>query len=121
MTALLQLVHMGFLVAFVAVPILVFRRAVRQVRAGRSGRIKAFLLGSLIALSPTVGYAVYFFALVGIEELSGKALIPEETARSFLIVVGLGLVVWLLGLIPFAALLTRTRPSSDLPIPPSGK
>lgn len=105
-----QIVYFGFLAAFLAVPVAVFLRVLRGVRAGRTSKPKAVLLYTLGSLLPTVLYVVLFFSLVGIEELTGAALIAEEIGRSFLIVVGLGLAVWLLALVPCAVLIARARP-----------
>ena len=104
-----QVVYLGSIAAIVAVPIAVLFMALRRVRTGRIGKLKAIALYGLAALSPTVLYVAFFFALVGIEELTGAALIAEEIGRSFLIVVGFGLLVWLLVLIPFAVLIVATK------------
>ena len=104
-----QILYFGFLAAILGVPIMMCRAALRRVRAGRMGRLKAFVLCSLAALAPTLLYVAFFFALVGIEELTGAALIPEGMGRSFLIVVGFGLLVWFLVLVPFAVLIARAR------------
>jgi len=87
----------------------VLLRALRRVRAGRMGKLKAIALYGIAALAPTALYVAFFFALVGIEELTGAALIPEGMGRSFLFVVGFGLLVWLLVLIPFAVMIARAR------------
>lgn len=105
-----QIVYLGAVAAIVGVPVAILLTALGRVRAGRTGKLKAFVLGGLAALSPTALYVAFFFALVGIEELTGAALIAEGMGRSFLIVVGFGLLVWLLVLIPFAALIARARP-----------
>ena len=104
-----QVVYLGALAAIVGVPVLILLKALGRVRAGRTSKLKAFVLGGLAALAPTALYVAFFFALVGIEELTGAALIPEEAGRSFLIVVGLGLAVWLLALVPCAVLIVRAR------------
>jgi len=104
-----QFAYLGFLAAFLAVPVAAFLKAQRGVRLGRMSKLKAVLLYALGSLAPTVLYVALFFSLVGIEELTGAALIPEEIGRSFLIVVGLGLAVWLLALVPCAVLIVRAR------------
>ena len=107
--ALWQILYLGFVAGILAVPILVCRAALGRVRAGRTGKLKAFVFYGLAALSPTALYVAFFFALVGIEELTGSALVSEGMGRSFLIVVGFGLLVWLLVLIPFTVLIARAR------------
>jgi hypothetical protein len=105
-----QVVYFAALAAIVGVPIAVLFMALRRVRAARTGKWKAIALYGLAALAPSALYVAFFFALVGIEELTGAALIPEGMGRSFLFVVGFGLLVWLLVLIPFAVLIARARP-----------
>ena len=104
-----QIVYLGALAAVVGVPIAVLLKALRRVRSGRISKLKAIALYGLAALAPTALYVAFFFSLVGLEELTGAALIPEEMGRSFLFVVGFGLLVWLLALIPFAVLIARAR------------
>jgi hypothetical protein len=109
--ALWSSAYILFLIATVSAPIVAIRAGLRRIRSGRIGRLKGFLLYGLAALSPTVVYVALFFALVGIEELTGAALIAEEVGRSFLIVIGFGLLVWLLALIPFTVLVARVKSS----------
>ncbi len=104
-----QIVYLGALAAIVGVPIAVLFMALRRVRAGRIGKLKAIALYGLAALAPTALYVAFFFSLVGLEELTGTALIAEGIGRTFLIVAGFGLLVWLLALIPFAVLIARAR------------
>jgi len=104
-----QLVYFGALAAIVGAPIGILSMALRRARAGRISKLKAIALYGLAALSPTALYVALFFSLVGLEELTGAALIAEGMGRSFLIVVGFGLLVWLLVLIPFAVLIARAR------------
>ncbi len=105
-----QIVYLGALAAIVGVPIMICRAALGRVRAGRTGKLKALVLCGLAALSPTALYVAFFFAMVGIEELTGAALIAEGIGRSFLIIVAFGLLVWLLVLIPFTVLIARAHP-----------
>ena len=104
-----QIVYLGIVAAILGVPIMICRAALSRVRAGRTSKRRALVLSGLAALSPTALYVAFFFALVGLEELTGAALIAEGIGRSFLIVVGLGLLVWLLVFIPFAVLIARAR------------
>jgi hypothetical protein len=104
-----QFVYFGVLLAVLALPAFVFIVQLGRVRAGFCGKWKAFLLSGLAALAPTALYVGFFFALVGLEEVTGAALIAEGIGRSFLIVVGFGLLVWLLVFIPFAVLIARAR------------
>lgn len=57
---------------------------------------KTLLRGALLSLLPLAIYVGLVFSLIALEELTGKALVGKGLARSFLIVVGAGLAVWLL-------------------------
>jgi hypothetical protein len=70
---------------------------------------KALLRGALLSLLPLAIYVGLFFSLIGLEELTGKALVGEGLARSFLIVVGAGLTVWLLSGISLSLVLVVTK------------
>ncbi len=94
-----QMFYVGFLLTILIVPVVAGRALLRRTRAGAISRLKGVGLYALRVLSPTLLYLGVFFAMVGIEELTGSAIIPEEIGRSLLIVVGFGLLVWLLALV----------------------
>ena len=104
-----QWIYIAFLLAILAGPIVAIGVALRRIRGGFVGRLKGFVLYGLVALSPTVLYVALFFALVGIEELTGAPLIAEEIGRSFLLVVAFGLAIWLLALVAFAVAVGRVN------------
>ena len=107
--ALWQLAYFAFVVAVIGVPIVAIRALLRKMRSGRISKLMGFVIYGVVALSPTALYALLFFSLVGIEEMTGAALIPEGIARTFLIVVGFGLLVWLLALLSFAVVAARAN------------
>lgn len=90
------------------VPVAAGRTLLRRTRAGVISRLKGIGLYALTVLSPTLLYLGVFFAMVGIEELTGKAVIPEEIGRSLLVVVGFGLLVWLSALVIYIIAAFRT-------------
>lgn len=107
-----QIVYWGVLLAILVVPFAAGRVLLRRLRSGAVGRLWSIGLYALATLAPPALYLSVFFALVGIEELTGSALIPEEIGRSLLLVVSFGLLVWLLALVIYvigAYRATRSR------------
>jgi hypothetical protein len=89
-----------------------FRRRVKQKVLTKT---RAFLYYTGLVISPVAIYTIFFLGLVGLEEVSKTAIITEELARSFLILIGLGLVVWLVSLIIFGMALTFISSSASSP------
>lgn len=91
-------------------PIVVFARQVRRVRNGERGRGRGVLLFVAYSLLPIAAYILGFFALVGIEEVSGAALIGESFARTLPFAVGIGLLEVLLLTIVFSIVIFFLKP-----------
>ena len=77
---------------------IVFRRRVKHKVLTKA---RAFVYYTGLVIAPVVMYTILFLGLVGLEEAAKTAIITEELARSALILIGLGLVVWLVSLIIF--------------------
>jgi hypothetical protein len=88
-----QLFYVGFLLAILIVPVAAGRVLLRRTRTGAIGRLQGVGLYALAVLSPPLLYLGVFFAMVGIEELTGATIIAEEIGRALLLVVGFGLLV----------------------------
>lgn len=101
------------LVLFVGVPIYAFVRYGRKARAGLLSKGAAIGRFAVVALLPTLAYFGMFFAMVGLEEITGGALIPEEMGRGLLLWLGFGLVVWLAGLVAFTATTALSRQAKE--------
>jgi hypothetical protein len=95
---LLQLVLFGTL----GLAVWAFVVRLRGLRAGRLSRGRAIFGYLGWTISPALAFVAVFFALVGIEEVTGAALIGEGLGRSFLLVVGLSLSLVLVGGTAFA-------------------
>ena len=67
---------------------------------------------------PYYFYVVFFFGLIGIEEVAHVGLIPESLGRSFLLVTGLGVIIWLVASIIFGVVMTFTKSATASPNPP---
>lgn len=103
------------LILFVGVPIYAFVRYHRKARAGLLSKGAAIGRFAFVALLPTIAYLGLFFAMVGLEEVSGAALIPEEMGRGLFLWLGFGLAAWLAGLTTFAATTALSRRAKELP------
>ena len=89
-----------------------FRRRVKQKVLTKA---RAFLYYTGLVISPVAIYTVLFLGLIGIEEVTKVAIITEGLARSVFILVGFGLVVWLVSMIIFGMTLTFIHSSASSP------
>jgi hypothetical protein len=96
-------------------PVYAFVRFSRRVKHGILNKPSALLRFATLALSPLLAYCLFFAALVAIETVSNVSVITEGLARSFLLLVGLGLAFWLVALFLFGIglLFIRSRPEGD--------
>ncbi|MGB5850176.1 MAG: hypothetical protein WBH40_16935 [Ignavibacteriaceae bacterium] len=62
-----------------------------------------------IVIIPVILYGLFFFVLVSLEEVAQIDLVTEGLARSFLSVIGIGLIIWLVSLIIFGVTLKIFR------------
>ena len=109
-----QLAYFVFLSTTLVVPFAAGRVLLCRIRSGATSLRRSIGLYALAVIAPPVLYLGVFFAAVGIEELTGTALIPEEIARSLLLGVAFGLLVWLLALLIFAmAAFRAARPPAS--------
>ena len=98
--ALIYLIFMTFL----------FYWQANAVKASKTSKARAIGLYAIYAAAPIILYGAVFMALVGIEELSGKALVGEGYARSLLLVIGGGLVVTAATTLLFSLLMLMMKP-----------
>jgi hypothetical protein len=91
----------GFALLMLVVPVWRFAVYRRRIRRGGLGRGRAVAYFAVSALVPVLLYLVMLLALVGLEELAGLALVTEGLARSAVILVGFGLLVWLVSIAAF--------------------
>jgi hypothetical protein len=102
-----QFFYPAVLLASLFVPVVAGRALLRRVRAGAVGPAKSVGIYALAVLSPSLLYVAIVFALIGAEEVTGLALVPEEMARALLLVVGFGLAVWLLSMATYLVSIAR--------------
>ncbi len=91
------------------VPLAVCVRQYLRVRSGRRTRCAAILRCAVFSVLPVVLYVGVFLALVGIEELTGIALVGEGYARTLPIAVVAGLGLALIGTLCLTLLLLFLR------------
>lgn len=102
-----------FEMVVVVLPIYVFVTLYRRVKRGVLNKSGALWRYSTLVIIPTILYVLFFFALVGIEELTHIGLVAEGLGRSFLILVGLGIAIWFVSTLVFStALLFLRNPTS---------
>lgn len=82
--------------AVLLVPLAVCAHQYLRVRGGRRTRRAAILRCAVFSVLPVVLYVGLFLALVGVEELTGVALVGEGYARTLPLaaVAGLGLALF---------------------------
>ena len=99
--------------SMLVVPIYAFIRLYSRIKQGVLKKPRAILYYAGIVVTPIVLYSLFFFGLVGLEEISDFNLVSEGLARSFIIVIGLGLIIWLVALLIFSlTLVFLRRPTS---------
>jgi hypothetical protein len=91
------------------VPIYAFIALRRRVKRNELTKTRGILYYSGLALSPVVTYTIFFFGLTGLEEMTNTAILSEGFGRSFLLLIGLGLIAWLITLIIFGIALAFMR------------
>lgn len=72
-----------------------------RARVKRGVITKARALGqyAVLVIAPVVFYALFFFALIGLHEYTDIDLLPEILGRTFIIVIALGILVWIISVL----------------------
>lgn len=98
--------------AVLLVPLAVLVRQLLCFRRGQRTRRAALLRCAVFSVLPAVLYVGVFLALVGVEELSGVALIGDGYARALPVVVvaGLGLTFAVTLVLALAMIFVRRSP-----------
>ncbi len=104
-------------VVMLVLPVCGFIALRRRVKRNVFTKARAFWYYTGFIISPVALYALIFLGLVCLEEVTRMSLVTEELARSFLILMGLGLVIWVVFSIIFGITLTFIRGSSSSPDP----
>ncbi len=81
------------MVSMLVCPFLSFRYSSAKYKNQNITKLKAYLYFLLITGLPIILFIAVNLALVGIEELTGKAVISEPGARSFIILIAFGFLL----------------------------
>ena len=95
--------------SMLVVPIYTFITLLLRVKRGVMEKLRAIRYFACIVIIPVILYGLFFFVLVNLEEIAQINLITEGLARSFLVVIGTGLIIWLVTLIIFGVSLVFLR------------
>jgi len=104
-----RLIPQAYVLAVILVPIASAVVLRRRVSGGRISKGRACGLFAALALSPVAFYLGFFFALVGLEELTKQALISEGLGRGVVLVVAAGVLVAAFSMVAFAMSLMFIR------------
>ncbi len=94
--------------AMLVVPIYGFTALRRRVKQGTLAKPRAFWYYTGLVAAPIALYALFFLTLVAIDSLTRLGGVTEGLARTFLILIGLGFLIWLVSSIIFRIVLRFT-------------
>lgn len=102
--------------AMVILPVVAFVSLRKRIRCGGLSKRGAMVRYAAMVVAPIVGYAVAFGLALGAEAVFPLSLLSEEMARSFVLALVLGVLVWLLAMAVFSLglLFVRTSHGPDL-------
>ncbi|MGB5895357.1 MAG: hypothetical protein WBG58_14365 [Ignavibacteriaceae bacterium] len=95
--------------SMIVVPIYTFITLLLRVKRGVEEKPRAIRYYAGVVISPIIFYGLFFFGLVGLKEFTQIDLVTEGLARSFIIVIGIGLIIWLVSLIIFSITIAFLR------------
>jgi hypothetical protein len=95
--------------AAIAVQVWAWRQVQQHILTGRVGRVGGVLQFGGWAFVPVVAWVAGFFGLVGAEELTGIALIPEPAGRAMLPMTAALLVLGMVAWVAFVMVVMRAR------------
>jgi hypothetical protein len=105
---------LGLLVGALALQAWAWIRLSARVKSGHLGLGQAIARYAGWALIPVAGVGVVFFTLVGLEEWTGSALVPESVARATPLVALLLLVLFIAGSFAFVVWCVYLRTSTGV-------
>jgi len=91
------------------VPTFIFITFFLRVKRGIMEKFRAIRYYAGIVIIPILLYGIFFFVLVSLEQVAQIDLVTEELARSFFLVIGIGLIIWLVSLLIFSVTLAFLR------------
>jgi hypothetical protein len=95
--------------SMLVVPIYTFITFFLRVKRGVMEKFRAIRYYAGFVIIPVILYGLFFFVLVSLEEIAKINLVTEEFARSFFVVIGIGIIIWLVSLVVFGITLAFLR------------
>ena len=95
--------------AMVVLPVYSFVSLRKKIRYEQLSKKAALMRYVGLVVAPIIGYAAAFGLALGIEAVSPLSVISEEAARSFVLAMVLGVIVWLLATVMFGLSLFFVR------------
>jgi hypothetical protein len=95
--------------AMLVMPIYAFVTFFFRVKRGVEEKSRAIRYYAGIVISPVILYCLFFWGIVILEEVGQIDLVTEGLAKSFFVVIGIGLIIWLVSLVVFILTLTFLR------------
>jgi hypothetical protein len=95
--------------AMLVMPIYAFITFFFRVKRGVEEKSRAIRYYAGIVISPVILYCLFFWGIVILEEVGQIDLVTEGLAKSFFVVIGIGLIIWLVSLVVFILTLTFLR------------
>ena len=93
----------------IVAPTFAFITLFLQVKRGAMKKFRAIRYFAGIVIIPIILYGLFFLLLVSLEEVAQIDIASEELARSFFVVIGIGLIIWLASLLIFTITLALLR------------
>ena len=93
------------LLLYILYLIVIFYWQLEKFKERKRSRLKANVFHAILIFVPIVLYCATFLGLVGIEEITHKAIVSEGFARSFPMVIVVGSVVSIFSMLIFAVTL----------------
>ena len=94
-----------YLLSMIVVPTFAFITFFLRVKRGVMEKFRAIRYYAGIVIIPVILYCLFCLLLVILEEVAQINLVTEELARSFFVVIGIGLIIYLMSLIIFSVTL----------------
>ena len=94
-----------FELAMIVLPVYAFIEVRGRVKSGSMGRVRAVLRYAAIVIAPVCLYVLFYCSLIGFEELTRISVITEGLARTFFLLVGMGVAIGIVSILTFGAAL----------------
>ena len=94
-----------FELSMIVLPIYAFIEVRGRVKSGSMGRARALLRYAVFAIAPVLVYFLLYCLLIGFEALTRISVVTEGLARTFFLLVGMGVAIGIVSILTFGAAL----------------